>query len=375
MSVQTQFHPLRADDFHAVLATPEHILVLCAIDDNYAMPLAVMLQSAARNVATGRHLHVLLIDGGISGESQVKLAKSLVGLPITVHLVEPDHDVISDLLISHHATHSVYFRLLASLLLPQSVERIIYLDADMIVKGDISELWEHPLGDHYCLAVPDIACPYIAAPYGDANFKKTAPYLATETPVRNWEALGLEPTAPYFNSGVMVLNLRRWREEKIEQKLLACLRENEEFVWCWDQYALNVVFSGNWGRLPARWNQGAHVFQYPGPEHSPIPADEFIEMRDRPAIVHFTTEWKPWQYNHFHPLREMFLEAMDQTEFGGWRPQKPPVSVNSVVHRNRQRIQRLRSSPRKFLKRNVRRVLQLGKKVARKVIRKPMKAL
>lgn len=371
---QHKFHPLVAEDFASVLATPEHILVLCAIDDNYAMPLAVMLQSAARNVSAGRHIHVLLIDGGISQTSQKKLEVSLAGLPITVHLVEPDHDLISDLLISHHATHSVYFRLLASLLLPQSIDRIIYLDADMIVKGDISELWEHPLDDHYCLAVPDIACPYIAAPLGDANFVRSGPYLATEMPVRNWQELGLEPTAPYFNSGVMVLNLRRWRQEKIEQKLLACLRDNEEFIWCWDQYALNVVFSGDWGKLPGRWNQGAHVYQYPGPEHSPIPAEEFIEMRDEPAIVHFTTEWKPWQYNHFHPLREMFLEAMDQTEFGGWRPQKPPVTLDSVLHRYVQRMKRLRRSPRKFLRRNVRRMLQLGKKSTGKMAGKPIKA-
>jgi len=111
----------------------------------------------------------------------------------------------------------------------------------------------------------------------------------------------------------MVLNIRRWREESIDQKLLACLRDNAEHVWCWDQYALNVVFAGQWGRMPLRWNQGAHIFIYPDAASSPLDEPEYQQLRDDPAVIHFTTEFKPWKYHPFHPLRDRFFAALDET--------------------------------------------------------------
>ena len=97
------------------------------------------------------------------------------------------------------------------------------------------------------------------------------------------------------------------------KKLLACLRDNQKFVWCWDQYALNVVFAGQWSKLPLRWNQGAHAFEFPSLGHSPLEVDQFRQMRENPAVIHFTTEWKPWQYRPFHPLRQTFLDYLDNT--------------------------------------------------------------
>ena len=131
----------------------------------------------------------------------------------------------------------------------------------------------------------------------------------------------------------MVLNLARWREESIDQKLLACLRDNEKYVWCWDQYALNVVFAGQWKQLPSRWNQGFHVFEYPDETFSPIPQHEFIEMRDNPAVIHFTTEFKPWDFRPHHPWRGKFYTALDETAWKGWRPKQPKFSWRSLSDR------------------------------------------
>ena len=304
-------------------------IVLCAADENYVMPLAVTLHSAASHLKPGARLNVLLMDGGMSESSWQGLKETFVDLPIDVHVLRPDVDSVSDLVISHHITHAAYFRLLAAKLLPDTIDKVIYLDSDVLVQEDLSQLWQAELGDNYCLAVPDIACPFIDARKADSNFKKSSPYLASLCPIRNWKELGLDPTARYFNSGVMVLNIARWREEQVEDKLLDCLRKNEKFVWCWDQYALNVVFAGQWDELPLRWNQGAHAFEFPSIDHSPLSTDEFREMRDNPAIIHYTTEWKPWHYRPFHPLRQMFFDHLDQTAWAGWRPEKPSFSIGN----------------------------------------------
>ena len=313
-------------------------IVLCAADDNYAKPLAVMLHSAATNLRVGNHLNIVLMDGGISESSWVGLRETLLDLPITIHVLQPDRDEISDLGTSHHITHTAYFRLLAARLLPDSIDKVIYLDSDVLVKDDLMELWDMQLADNYCLAAIDIACPFVDAYAAEKKYKaqkaykslKSAiPHFAAISPISNWRELSLDGSAHYFNSGVMVLNLARWREESIDQKLLACLRDNAKYVWCWDQYALNVVFAGQWKPLPSRWNQGFHVFEYPDETYSPISQYEFTDMRDNPAVIHFTTEFKPWDFRPHHPLRGKFYDALDQTAWSGWRPAQPDFSLRS----------------------------------------------
>lgn len=305
-------------------------IVLCAADDNYVKPLAVTLHSAASSLKPGSRLHVILMDGGISESSWTGLRETLLDLPVAVHVLRPNRKEISDLTTSHHITHTAYFRLLAARLLPESIDKVIYLDSDVLVKRDLTELWSLDVGDHYCLAAVDIACPFVDAYQAQSahrRYKKAIPHLAAISPIPNWRQLELDGSADYFNSGVMVLNLARWRAESIDQKLLACLRDNESHVWCWDQYALNVVFAGQWGKLPAHWNQGAHVFEYPDESHSPIDGSEFVQMRDQPSLIHFTTEFKPWRFEPFHPLREQFFEQLDQTAWAGWRPEKPDFNL------------------------------------------------
>ena len=305
-------------------------IVLCASDDNYVKPLAVTLHSAATSLKAGNHLHVILMDGGISESNWMGLRETLHDLPISVHVLRPNSGEFSDLGTSHHITRTAYFRLLAARLLPDSIDKVIYLDSDVLVIEDLTELWNFDVGQNYCLAAVDIACPFVNAYRAQSRFRqfrKSIPHLAAISPIPNWRQLELSGSASYFNSGVMVLNLDRWRAESIDKKLLACLRENARHVWCWDQYALNVVFAGQWGKLPARWNQGAHVFEFPDDLHSPIDSAEFIQMRNDPALIHFTTEFKPWDFGSSHPLREKFYERLDQTAWAGWRPERPKFSL------------------------------------------------
>ena len=307
--------------------TTDEVVVLCAADENYVRSLSVTLRSAAEKLRHGCRLRVFLIDGGISDTSWSKLKLSTNDVPIQFEVVHPDLALVADFSTSHHITHTAYFRLLAADWLPQEVEKAIYLDADLLVEDDLMQLWEVDINDDYCLAVPDIACPHIDARAAGYNYKKSSPYLATLSPIRNYRELGLDGAAPYFNSGIMVLNLRRWRAEDVTRRLLSCLRENQKHVWCWDQYALNVVFAGNWGQLPLRWNQGAHAFEFPNCEHAPYDQQQFREMVENPAVIHFTTQWKPWDHVSDHPLRHLFFEALDETAWHGWRPQKPAFDL------------------------------------------------
>ena len=306
-------------------------IVLCAADEKYVRPLAVMLHSAASQLSDGKHLYVVLFDGGISEESLMGLRESFADLPISVDILKPDLSEVGDLMTSHHITHTAYLRLMAARLIPDDIEKVIYLDSDVLVKDDLSKLWELDPQDNYCLAAVDIAVPYIDAnEVVDTQSRAAKPYVMAYQPIQNWRELGLDGSANYFNSGVMVLNLKLWRDDNIEEQLFRCLRENSAYVWCWDQYALNVVFAGRWGQLEPRWNQGGHVFEYPDESCSPIDENDFVAMRDDPAIIHYTTMFKPWDYRPFHPLRETFYEQLDQTAWKDWRPEYPGLQIRKA---------------------------------------------
>lgn len=308
-------------------------VVVCATDDRYVMPLAVTLHSAASNLRMGRQIKLFILDGGVSGQNKTMLKESLANLPIQVEWIEFDSAVLRQFNVSHHISHTAYFRLLLPDVLPKSIDKVIYLDCDLLVKGDLLELWELPTESVDLWAAKDIACPYVDANKGNANAKKSNPYLAVYRPIPNYQALGIDGSAEYFNSGVLVINLESWRQKQLSRQLLSCLKENEQHVWCWDQYALNVVLHGQWNSLPMKWNMGTHVYEYPSITHSPIDADEFEQMQSDPKIVHFTTEWKPWHYGIDHQHRDAFFDILDQTAWRGWRPERPPFRVRQLMDR------------------------------------------
>lgn len=321
-------------------APARQINVVCAADDNYAMALGVTLLSASSSLSEGWKIRLFLLDGGLSAASWAALSETLADEPIETTAIRPDPSLVRSLSISHHITHVAYYRLLTAELLPSDITRALYLDADLLVLADLAEIWQLPLEGRSCLASVDIACPFVDARLGCRNLKRSYPYLNSARPIPNYRALGMDGAREYFNSGVMSLDLDRWRRNHVADRLLECLHDNAGHVWCWDQYALNVVLADEWGRLPPRWNQGTHIFKYPSEKNSPIAIAEFVSMRDQPAIVHFTTEWKPWHYRNSHPLRQRFFEFLDQTAWSGWRPSRPNFSPQRWWQQQASAVQR-----------------------------------
>lgn len=327
-------------EFTKAQVTEADPVVACATDDGYVMPLSVTILSALRSLPAERKLKLYLLDGGISDQNRRRLEDSWAGEPIDLEWVRPDPEQVAGLKTSHHISSVAYYRILLPHVLPASLERVLYLDCDLLVRADLGQLWQQPLEDAWCLAIQDIACPNVDARRGMLNFRRASPYLASLRPIPNYPKFQIDPLAPYFNSGVMLINLESWRREGLPEKMLACLRANEKHVWCWDQYALNIVLAGHWRPLPLRWNLGTHVFEYPSTDHAPIDRDQFAEAVRDPAIVHFTTEFKPWRFGIDHPYRSTFFELLDQTAWTGWRPEKPPFRIRDWWDRRAVAIQK-----------------------------------
>ncbi len=295
-------------------------VAVLAVDEQFAMPLAATIRSALDNLAQPRKLRIYVLDGGLSDATKDRLIRSWPKDRYQIAWVGVDASILGRVPISGHASRANYYRILMPWLLPADVNRAIYLDADLIVRRDLTQLWECDLGDQLCLAAQDCAAPYLDASVALPNYERCRQHLGAANPVANYRELGLNPHAEYFNSGVLLVDLAAWRETDLPSQLLSCLEQNRAHVRWWDQYALNVVLADRWGRLDTRWNQGSHIYVYPTSSRSPFDQESFKQLRNDPHIVHFTTRYKPWLASCLHPRRKEFFAYVDRTDWAGWRP-------------------------------------------------------
>jgi len=301
----------------------DQLAIVSAADDGYVMPLAVTIRSAAACLSPAVKLNWFILDGGVSDENRERLEQCFEPNRVAIDWVRADREALAGLPVSEHVTLATYFRILIPRLLPPWLEKVIYLDSDLVVLQDLNELWREPLGDHWCLAAQDMAAPYLDAERVLANFHQCARYLASPRPLPNYQELALDGRAKYFNAGVLVIDLARWRSAVMTGRLLGCLRKHSRHVLWWDQYALNVVLAGRWGELDPRWNQIPHIHAYPSWRESPFDEETFRRIVGDPFIVHYASAEKPWHYDNAHPRRDLFYHYLDQTPWAGWRPRRP----------------------------------------------------
>ncbi|MHC5729689.1 MAG: glycosyltransferase family 8 protein, partial [Nostoc sp.] len=194
--------------------------------------------------------------------------------------------------MSSTITTAAYYRLLIPQLLPKQFHKAIYIDSDVIVQGNIEGLWNIDIGEYYLLAAQDLGAPYVSSPRGLINYQE----------------LGISPESKYFNSGVLVMNLKKWREDQIFEKVIEYLTINKQYVRWHDQDALNAILAGKWGELEPGWNQMPYLFQYSSWQDSPFTEDVFNQLINNPDIIHFSSRDKPWQNSCKHPYKDLFFQ-------------------------------------------------------------------
>ncbi|MBX3176554.1 MAG: glycosyltransferase family 8 protein [Candidatus Hydrogenedentes bacterium] len=284
--------------------------LVAASDDNYAMPLAAMVRSVLDNLAPGYHLHVHVVDGGITEENKARLRASWSDQPATVHWRDAS-GLLPDVMVSGYMSAAAYLRLLIPELLPAEIDRAIYLDSDLIVLGNIGELWDMPFDGSPLLAVQDCAAPTVSSPMG----------------LLLHEELGHAPDEKYLNSGVMVMNLALWRERGIAAEVFRYLEKHREAVQCFDQDGINAVLAGQWKALDPRWNQMSQLFGYPSWRESPFDEETYRRTRNSPLIVHYSSRRKPWHPDYVNRNRKYYYRYLDHTAWRGWRPKWVPEAT------------------------------------------------
>jgi lipopolysaccharide biosynthesis glycosyltransferase len=280
--------------------------LVCAADNNYAMPLAVTVRSALANLKSNRKIALFILDGGISKSNKKKIIKSLQSEKLDISWIQVDETQLKNPVLTRHITVASYYRLLITEFLPPEFDKAIYLDTDMVVKGNLEELWNIPLEDNYLLAVQDDVQLYISMCDG----------------LRKDYNLGSVSDYKYFNAGLLVINLEKWRKENIGVKVIEYIEQNRKYLIN-DQDGLNAILVGKWGEIHPRWNQMPRIYDYLSWKESPHTEDIYEELLHKPYIIHFTNSPKPWyaglKAECRHPKKDLFFQYLDMTDWSGWR--------------------------------------------------------
>ena len=269
------------------------IHIACSTDDNYAPLCGVMLCSALHNNKGGQMVvHVLANE--LSFDNQSRLTRQCLRYGALCKFHKVDNKRLEGCQYRtkvHPLSSAAYYRILLASILPE-VSRVIYLDCDMMILSDMSEVYDMNLAGHGVAAVQDY-----------------------DTPVdmEHYRQLGLSEGDKYFNSGFMVIDLDYWRKHNTENKLLE-FAKRERKVYFHDQDALNCVFRGNWRRLSPEWNyfnvaqiRVRHLFQ---------DKDEARRFFRSPKVVHFPGRYfKPWLDTECIPYRSQWLHYLDISEW------------------------------------------------------------
>ncbi len=268
--------------------TDRTIYAAVAVDDFHVMPLTVMLRSAGANLSPDWRLEVFILGYRIAPETRRRLEDSLWGLPVKMHWEVLDLAAVAPYWpgILQEGNITCYYRLFLGEVLPASIEQVLFLDADLLVEGDLARLWVLPFDGCIVQAVPDA--------YARTN------HLRRLGKVEFSEGIRFDTGTPYFNAGVQLIDLAAWRAERIGQYAAAFLWKYGEQLAGRDQDALNCALAGRWKRLGPTWNLQELPDRPRHWEDGGATPDEMREALSAPAIVHFIG-WKPWS-PYWRPL-------------------------------------------------------------------------
>ncbi len=256
------------------------IPIFLSPDNNYALPAYITLYSLLINYRSSARLDVFLLVPSDFSERNEKLFKTLENQSalLSISIINMK-DSFADVPIntSWITTATMYRLHIPHLAQSYSIDKCIYLDSDIIVEGDISELFDTDI-DGYCVAA----------------VKERAISCDRDAELRG--LLGVPSLSNYINAGVLLLNIKEIEKQGLSGKLEEMGRESR-FPHN-DQDAINSVFYDQIKILPVRFNAiSQYLYDQEEDSITQYGLSNLLDARKRPLIIHYIGKFKPWACN------------------------------------------------------------------------------
>lgn len=262
----------------------EVIHIASALDDNFLMPTGVMLVSLFENNKTTM-FHVHLFSANLTTKTIDKLHAITKKYGTQFNYYQIDKNLFNHFNINERISLASYYRIIIPEIIGTKLKKILYLDGDMIINGNIKQLWDTDLEDYIIGAIDDT--------------------VAIDT--KEFKRLGIPEMYGYFNAGTLLINTEKWIANNTTCKLFNYLHENSDIIRFHDQDGLNGTLFKDRKKLSPIWNQQVGFFYcHPKFIRSIFPSISLKKIKWESKIIHFNGKEKPWHYVSRHPFKEKF---------------------------------------------------------------------
>lgn len=248
------------------------INICLSCDDNYVKYAGVAIASILANANEDDELYIYILDGKIKTDSKNKILalKNIKNCSIEfIPINEKEFEDYKKVKNHSYISISTYYRLKLATLLP-NIDKILYLDCDIIVNSSLSELFLSELENYIFAGVKDI-----------------------DIAIRN--------NSNYVNAGVLLMDLNKVRKNNIQEKFYSFAKENYNKIELGDQGIINEVLKGQIKIVDDKYNVQSECF---------IRRSSFTK---NPAIVHFVGLKKPWVIGSWSHHKKLYFKYLELT--------------------------------------------------------------
>lgn len=293
--------------------------IVLASDDNFVQHCAVTMLSVLRN---NRNVQFYLLTEGLSSENATYLSELVSSYEGKLEIINVPSSVVQEFpmpkMASEHISIATYYRLLIPSLLSKQINKVLYLDCDMVILGSLEALWETNISE-FALGVV-----YQSLGWSDYN--------------QSWERLSIPREEGYFNAGMLLMNLDYLREIGFVDTAIRFINERYSRILSHDQDVLNALLYDKVIPLSPKWNY-LSIFLNKNILEASFPAKFLSYLNEisapdfSPIIVHFVSKPKPWDYGCENPYRKYYYEFLQLTKWKGFKPPfRLKLYIRNVVY-------------------------------------------
>lgn len=260
--------------------------ILVTLDSNYVTPLCTMLSSLIRsNPRTAFDIYVAYAH--LTEADFQRIGKAVDGSGSRIIGIRVPDSLFEKAPVLKRITKATYYRLFASMYLPETLERILYIDPDTLILRDISALYHLPFGDNFFAG-----CTHMNS---FTNFVQTA-------------RLGMSPKNAYINAGVLLINLRALRAFFSPNDVFDFVERHASTLFLADQDVLNALYGDRILPLDAEvYNCDERVYRRILKKFGKAGAESLV--RHKTCILHYDGKYKPWKPNYKGELLQFYPHA------------------------------------------------------------------
>lgn len=262
--------------------------IVLGIDNQYTPHAMAVLSSLKKNVLSGI-CNIFILSLGMSTTNKSIITEWGEDNSTQISIIDISIELLKNFPIKQDGSISLatYLRLLIPEVLPQEINKVLYIDSDTLVLSDIIGLYEVDLSNYAVAAIEDVP--------NDSLVRKAL-------------------TNPYFNAGVLLLNLSYLRRMDFTKKAIQYIQRNYSILKFHDQDVLNVLLGDKTKILAVKWNLMDCFFQIP-PYIQDYRKKELAEALQSPGIIHFSGLIKPWHYGSNHPYTKVYASYQPKSSF------------------------------------------------------------